>query len=475
MKKKSIVIAAIAAIGIILFSAVPAKAAPPAGQNVLILYSSSTTYGGEELKAFNTALQAIIPAPTIQTLDVGTATGFYTALQAKFPSEADTNLSYWCQVYDLRFSDHCQNFSSYTCACGTQEQQISTGSATSDTVLLQNRLKTGGGVYIQADHRDYPCRDIYVINFINSVANTPISGGYPTCPYVGAAPSNPTINVFSATPNNFNTNYNDLTAGGHLNTNYPGGIPMANIGSAQPLYSLTLSDGTSGLINSAIGLAWTGANMKPAVVGANPGILTVSFESNCFADSVCTDNTDPTTFASQVIQNYYTLLSNNSCVFFTPTSTMTMTVTPTGTETNTATATPSVTDTPSITETATTTVTQTQTPTVTITPTSTPGFEIVLITVFPNPGAGPSTIVYDLKRQSDITLKIYDISGEKIKTLTQDSNATVIGRNYLVWDGTNGQTNAPGKRVAAGLYIFSLQAVSGKDKSKLIWSKLARY
>lgn len=101
MKKKSMLILVTAVIIILLSGYVPAQAAPPPGQNVLLLYSSNTSYGDELLTAFRAALQAVSPAPTIQTLDVGTSNGFYAALQAKFPSQTDTNLSYWCQVKDI--------------------------------------------------------------------------------------------------------------------------------------------------------------------------------------------------------------------------------------------------------------------------------------------------------------------------------------------------------------------------------------
>ena len=44
-----------------------------------------------------------------------------------------------------------------------------------------------------------------------------------------------------------------------------------------------------------------------------------------------------------------------------------------------------------------------------------------------------------------------------------------IGRMKTEWPGKN----TTGQEVASGVYMFSIQAVSGKDKSKLIWGRFA--
>ncbi|MCD4745945.1 MAG: serine hydrolase [Bacteroidales bacterium] len=70
---------------------------------------------------------------------------------------------------------------------------------------------------------------------------------------------------------------------------------------------------------------------------------------------------------------------------------------------------------------------------------------------YPNPFSSSTTIEYEVKDHSKISLEIYDILGNKIKTLVEgyqtDGNKTVI------WDGTNNS----GQTVPAGVYCCRIQ------------------
>jgi hypothetical protein len=71
---------------------------------------------------------------------------------------------------------------------------------------------------------------------------------------------------------------------------------------------------------------------------------------------------------------------------------------------------------------------------------------------YPNP-FNPSTVIqYQLAQDSHVGLTIYDILGQKIKTLV--SGMQQAGYYNITWDGTNNS----GNKVASGIYIYRLQA-----------------
>ncbi|MBN1186116.1 MAG: T9SS type A sorting domain-containing protein, partial [Bacteroidales bacterium] len=71
---------------------------------------------------------------------------------------------------------------------------------------------------------------------------------------------------------------------------------------------------------------------------------------------------------------------------------------------------------------------------------------------YPNP-FNPSTVIeYELDKPSNIRIEIYNILGQKIKTLFDGFSANAIGR--IVWDATDDW----GQGVSSGIYFYSLQA-----------------
>ncbi|HRE40954.1 MAG TPA: T9SS type A sorting domain-containing protein [Ignavibacteria bacterium] len=72
--------------------------------------------------------------------------------------------------------------------------------------------------------------------------------------------------------------------------------------------------------------------------------------------------------------------------------------------------------------------------------------DFVLYQNFPNPFNPVTNIRYDVKKQSQIILKVYDITGKEIKTLV----------NQVQTPGTY-QVTFEGQGYASGVYIFSLQ------------------
>lgn len=430
-----------------------AAAGVPASNNILVVYSNCNSWGTYPVdiyNAFNTALSGISPAPAIDVVSVpcGSGPGFYNELAAAHGAkivDATNPLKYWCQVWDIRFNDHYTNwanagaYSVYPTGCTTLEDFINNTGGNNDAWMFTQYVNNGGMMYIQTDHSEYTCRNESVRAFINSVANgaSQLSGA------VGMFAAGSNTANFAAAPENFGTDFNNLAASGNLQTWYPGYL-TGGYGTAVPLVR-----DTSG--NWIFMLAWLDTNLT-----AGKGRIIVSYDSNAFADAAVKNAT-----SNALIQNCYDFLSNSSCVIVTNTPTNTPTITNTFTPTQTRTATHTYT----ATNTFTATYTYTQTNTPTITPTSTPAFEFEHKTSYPNPFKDSTNILYYVNRDSKVTAKVFTVSGEKIATLTQDALA---GYNRLFWNGTNDSNN----KASSGVYVYSIQAVSGSDKSKLVWSKL---
>ena len=98
-------------------------------------------------------------------------------------------------------------------------------------------------------------------------------------------------------------------------------------------------------------------------------------------------------------------------------------------------------------------------------PTTLPG-QLRLRQNYPNPFNPTTTIEYDLPRQEDVTLTIYDILGRKVKTLL-DNRRQHAGRHWVIWDGRDDG----GRMAASGIYFYRLTAASFSESRKMILEK----
>ena len=74
---------------------------------------------------------------------------------------------------------------------------------------------------------------------------------------------------------------------------------------------------------------------------------------------------------------------------------------------------------------------------------------------------------YFVSVDSDVTIKVYTISGELVRTL--DPYRALAGNNHELWDGRN-WAGAP---VASGVFIYRVEAVSDRDEHKSDFAKCA--
>jgi len=84
---------------------------------------------------------------------------------------------------------------------------------------------------------------------------------------------------------------------------------------------------------------------------------------------------------------------------------------------------------------------------------------------YPNPFNPSTTIKYQLPKAVDVQLEIYNILGQRVKTLV--NKKAEPGYYEVVWDGTNDF----GQKVASGLYIYRIKAGDYVKSYKMILMK----
>ena len=118
------------------------------------------------------------------------------------------------------------------------------------------------------------------------------------------------------------------------------------------------------------------------------------------------------------------------------------------------------------TPTASPTVTFTQTITVTLTATPTPiPFEFEHKGPFPNPSIDKANVGFWLSKNAEVDLIIYTVSGEVVNKI---SGNFTRGNNVIPWECKN----EAGNKVAAGVYIYSIEAVTESKERKRFFGKI---
>ncbi len=88
-----------------------------------------------------------------------------------------------------------------------------------------------------------------------------------------------------------------------------------------------------------------------------------------------------------------------------------------------------------------------------------------LLQNYPNPFNPSTTIGFALPTAGDVTLDVFNLLGQKVKTLV--NTAMEAGEHTVVWDGT---TDA-GTRVASGVYFYRLSTENFTDTRKMLMLK----
>jgi serine protease AprX len=85
---------------------------------------------------------------------------------------------------------------------------------------------------------------------------------------------------------------------------------------------------------------------------------------------------------------------------------------------------------------------------------------------FPNPFNPATTIVYSLPNAGPVTLRVYNVLGQEVRTLVDETQAR--GEHTSLWDGTN----KSGSRVATGVYLYRLEFSSDGGGTTVLSKKM---
>ncbi|NUM65036.1 T9SS type A sorting domain-containing protein [candidate division KSB1 bacterium] len=77
-------------------------------------------------------------------------------------------------------------------------------------------------------------------------------------------------------------------------------------------------------------------------------------------------------------------------------------------------------------------------------------------------GGTATTIAFSLPADAQVSLNIYNLSGQEVSTLSR--GLLRAGRHTVVWNGRDRSGNA----VPAGLYVYALQAETHSLSRKLL-------
>ena len=83
----------------------------------------------------------------------------------------------------------------------------------------------------------------------------------------------------------------------------------------------------------------------------------------------------------------------------------------------------------------------------------------------PNPFNRSTTISFGVPEASEVTLALYNLRGQLIRTL--HSGFIAAGQHSVVWDGTN----FGGAKVASGVYVYQLKSKDFVATKKLVFTK----
>ena len=84
---------------------------------------------------------------------------------------------------------------------------------------------------------------------------------------------------------------------------------------------------------------------------------------------------------------------------------------------------------------------------------------------YPNPFNPKTVIRYDLPKETTVKILIYDMLGRLVTTLADNKHNA--GFKQVHWDATNGF----GKKVSAGLYLYTIQAGAFRQTKKMVLLK----
>jgi FlgD Ig-like domain len=93
------------------------------------------------------------------------------------------------------------------------------------------------------------------------------------------------------------------------------------------------------------------------------------------------------------------------------------------------------------------------------------GAEFALWPAVPNPAASAARLAFNLPTPGHVTLRIYGLAGELVRTLVDGGRAS--GAQSVMWDGRDDG----GRPVATGAYFYRLEGPGGAATRRLVWMR----
>ncbi|MDP8203790.1 MAG: T9SS type A sorting domain-containing protein [Candidatus Tenebribacter mawsonii] len=90
---------------------------------------------------------------------------------------------------------------------------------------------------------------------------------------------------------------------------------------------------------------------------------------------------------------------------------------------------------------------------------------ILSLTNFPNPFNPTTTISFDLASESDVSIIVYNVKGQKVKQLINEQLS--IGQHSIEWDGKDSNN----KSIASGIYFYKISAGKSTSMKKMLLLK----
>jgi hypothetical protein len=91
--------------------------------------------------------------------------------------------------------------------------------------------------------------------------------------------------------------------------------------------------------------------------------------------------------------------------------------------------------------------------------------EFMLAQNYPNPFNPTTTIQFDLASKSKVTLEVYNVLGQSIRTLV--NGILGAGNHTVIWNATDNN----GDRVSSGVYFYRLNTETNKAVRKMLLIK----
>jgi len=89
----------------------------------------------------------------------------------------------------------------------------------------------------------------------------------------------------------------------------------------------------------------------------------------------------------------------------------------------------------------------------------------ILLQNYPNPFNPTTTISYQIPKSGSVKLEVYNLKGQLVKTLIDDTQNS--GIHGIIWNGTDSHN----RNVASGVYLYRLSSINNVQTKRMLLMK----